>query len=82
MTLKLQSTKVTEAAKGFVVEMILSSAADLETATDVVQLRATIDTNDRYPRLAKLQEVTLSHVQRLIAEEIGRIVSALATNLR
>jgi hypothetical protein len=39
MTLKLQSTKVTEAAKGFVVEMILSSAADLETATDVVQLR-------------------------------------------
>jgi hypothetical protein len=47
-----------------------------------VQLRATIHTNDRYPRLAKLQEVTLSHVQGLIAEEIGRIVSALATNPR
>jgi hypothetical protein len=75
MALKIQSTKITETPKGFVVEMILSSAADLEAASDVVQLRATLDTESRAPRLPELQEVVLRHVRDGLNEEIHRFQS-------
>lgn len=78
MALKIQSTKVTETAKGFVVEMILSDGSDLERAANVIQLRATLDTADidqRSPRLAKLQEVALCHVRDAVQDEIDRLRS-------
>lgn len=76
MALKIQSTKVTETPKGFSVEMILSSSPDVETAPDVVQLRATLDTSDRYPRLAELQKAALQHARAAIKTEIDRLQAA------
>ncbi len=70
MALKTQSTKVTERPGGFVVEMILSSASDLETASDVVQLRATVDISERAPRLARLQEAALCRARDAMQDEI------------
>lgn len=75
MVLKTQSTKVTERPGGFVVEMILSSGPDLETASDVVQLRATVGTDERAPRLARLQEAALCHARDAMQGEIERFRS-------
>jgi hypothetical protein len=75
-SLLIQSTKVVERQKGgFTVEMILSNAADLETAADVIQLRATLDTDDRYPRLPALQAIALRHVRAALTTEIQRLES-------
>jgi hypothetical protein len=50
-TVKVHSTKIVETATGFSVEMILSDAADLEQAGDVIQLRAKLDTVQKDPHL-------------------------------
>jgi hypothetical protein len=72
----IQSTKVSETPKGFFVEMTVSSSPDLETADDLVQFRVTLETDDRYPRFAKLQEVALRHARDAIETEIQRLQRA------
>lgn len=76
MSIKIQSTKVTETATGFVVEMIVSSAANLETAADLVQFRVTLGTDDRYPRFAELQREALRHARDVLDDEIQRLAAA------
>ena len=73
MTLRIRSTKVVETETTFVVEMIMSSLPNLETSPDVIQLRATIPAEDRYPRFAELQRVALQSVQTAVSAEIHRI---------
>jgi hypothetical protein len=73
----IQSTKVTEKAPGFSVEMILASGVDLEVAPEVVQLRVSVDINEQCPRLARLQQAALAHVQDVIEHEIKRLGSLL-----
>jgi hypothetical protein len=79
--LKIHSTKIVETATGFNVEMILSASADLEaTSLDLVQVRANLDTDDRFPRLAELQLNALQHVRDLIDSEIQRLRLAKGRN--
>ena len=73
MTLRIRSTKVVETETTFVVEMIMSSLPNLETSPDVIQLRATIPAEDRYPRFEELQRVALQSVQTAVSAEIHRI---------
>ena len=73
VTIKIQKTIVTETQTGFVMEMIVADAPDEEAAIDHLQFRVTIDTDDQYPRLAKLQKVALTHARDAISQEIRRL---------
>jgi hypothetical protein len=72
MAVKIQSTKIVETPKGYV-EMILSSAPDLETASDVLQVRMALATNEQDPKLLELQKVALQKVNA----EIQRLTRML-----
>jgi hypothetical protein len=76
LALKIESTKIVETQPGFVVEMILSDSADLEHASNVVQLRAKLDIDQQYPLLAELQEGALTYAREAISVEIQRLRSA------
>jgi hypothetical protein len=73
--LKIASTHIIERENGFVVEMALTSDFDLKTAQDWAQIRATLDTDERYPRLPKLQAIALRHVRDALTMEIQRLES-------
>jgi hypothetical protein len=72
--LRIQNTKIVETPKGFVIEMTLSDSPDLESAPNVVQVRTTLDTDEKGPRLVALQRVALDHVQTAINAEIQRLL--------
>jgi len=71
----IQSTKIVSSPTGFIVEIILSSGPNVENASDVIQLRATLDTDEQYPRLPALQAITLRHVRDALTKEIQRLES-------
>jgi hypothetical protein len=73
-TLKIRSTTVVEIAGGFVVDLTLASEADLELASDLVQIHTAFGTDEKGPRLVALQRVVLERVQIAIAAEIQRLL--------
>ena len=68
-----QGTNIIETPTGFVIEMTLSDAPDLEDAANFVRFRVTLDTDDRFPRLAKLQQAALARARVAIQKEIERL---------
>ena len=77
-TLKIRSTTVVETPAGFSVDLTLASQADLESASDLVQIHAAFGTDDKGPRLVALQRVVLERVQIAIAAEIQRLLRLAA----
>jgi hypothetical protein len=77
MTVTIQSTKITEVAEGFGVEMVLSSEPDVDSSADVVHIWVMLEMKERTPRLAELQKTALQHVRNQLDGELRRLQSLL-----
>jgi hypothetical protein len=72
--MKIQSTAVKEIAKGFRVELFLADGEGTDQKTqDGIGIVVHLTMEDRYPRLADLQQAALQSARNAITGEIQRL---------